>query len=165
MTTTENEQMIKNKLTTFCEERFIYLLLDHDKERHFLRKLCNNDFLDEIEKKVWIYHDLSYYLWLETYNIDLQWVDENMKIETCTFYEWNSTKYNRLKTEIIQNIDALYAIADDYFDSSIVWKEDITVDHLFKSILFEHCRILICDKSVEDLIDYINEMCPEICIK
>lgn len=168
-TKTIDEQMIKNGLTRFCEERFIYLLLEHDKEGYILRKLRNNDFVDEIEKKLWVQYDLSYYLWLETYNIELEWVDENMKIKTCSFCEWNPTKYNALKTEITQMkyIDALYTIAENFFETSI-WKEEQTqknIDNLFDSILSEHCRILIYDKSSEELLDYVNELCPEFCPK
>ena len=161
---------IQMLLKDFCEERTRYLLLEHDKEQNILRKIRSNDFQDKIEKSLWVDNDLNYYLFLERYNYqDISIVCENIFIETCSYREWNPSKYDELKSELtqIKYINVLYALADEYFLSIWKWTDIIQndIDNLFDAILMEYNRIMICDKTVEELLEYVNELCPEFCPK
>lgn len=160
------KENIKSLFKDFCEERIRYLLLENDKEQNILRQIRSNDFQDKIEKSLWVDNDLNNYLFLERYNYqDISIVCENIFIETCSYREWNTSKYDELKSELtqIKYINVLYALADEYFLS--IWKwTDITqndINNLFDAILMEYNRILICDKTVEELLEYVNELCPE----
>lgn len=160
----EIKEHIENLLKDFCESRIISLLEENDEDQFILRKIREQDWKSIKERNKWIGNELHYYLAIENESIR---IGEDIRLRSSYFREWNPTRYDELMREITQqqNWKVLYDMVDDYFiciwkDWADIIKEDM--DHVFMALLGEYNRKLICYKSDDGLLDYINMLCPEI---
>ena len=154
------KENIKNLFREFCDSRIIYILLENDKKQHILRKIRNEDWENEEERDRWVNTELNCHLAIENTGICLT---EEIYIQGCYFLDWDIMKYETLRNEITQQKywEVLYEMADYYW--IYIMHDDI--DKLFVSLLHEYNRRLICHKTEEELLEYINMLCPEFCPK
>jgi hypothetical protein len=163
----EIKEHIEKLLKDYCESRIISLLEENDKDQFILRKIRNEDWKSIEERNTWICREFHYYLAFENDSIR---IGKDIRLRSSYFREWNPTRYDELMREIIQpqqNWKVLYEMADDYiiyirknWEGADIIQEDM--DYFFMALLAEYNRQLICNKSYDELLDYVNMLCPDI---
>ena len=160
------KENIKNLFREFCDSRIIYILLENDKKQHILRKIRNEDWENEEERDIWLNTDINCYLAVENRGV---YLTEEIYIQGCSFRDWDIMKYEILRNEITQQKywEALYEMADDMADDYWACKDIVhdDIDKLFVSLLHEYNKRYIFHKTEEELLEYINMLCPEFCPK
>lgn len=163
MESVQIKENIKNLMKDFCESRIIFLLEEKDTEQHILRKIRGEEWENDSIRDHWVDNDLNYYLALENESIRIN----GIRLQSTSLQDWNTKKYHELMCEITQRQywRTLFDMADDYW--ICIWKDwrdviEEDMNDFCMALLAEYNRLLICNKSVEELLDYLNMLCPMV---
>jgi hypothetical protein len=129
-------------LTNICEKYIIYLLEEIDEDQLVLRKIRDGDWVSEEERYKWIISVLTHYLILGSHDSDgisiNEWI---LSTESQIFQELEKEEYREEMRQIRKRL--------------VIGNANINL------LMYNFYSKLLYSKKDEDLLKYINMLCPE----
>lgn len=129
-------------LTNICEKYIIYLLEEIDEDQLVLRKIRDGDWISEEERYKWIISILIHYLILGSHDSNgisiNEWI---LSTESQIFQELEKEEYREEMRQIRKRL--------------VIGNANINL------LMYNFYSKLLYSKKDEDLLKYINMLCPE----
>ena len=137
-------------LTNICEPYIIYLLEERDSEHIILRKIRDRNWKNKEERERWISIKLICYLKFGSHYT-----------HGFTIHEWIISEIPEIYSEMIQELEK-----EKYREEMEDLRRMLVIgDSNFETLILNFYSNLILTKTDEELLEYLNMLCPEFCLK